>query len=919
VLITNFSSGELSKNLFGRIDLPQYHSGVAHLENFDVITTGGIKRRSGMERLLSQDISYGRLIPFVVNRDINFLLYLTPEKIRIYKIENGSLTEQTPPFKSSLEWRLYESLDHICDVQYAQNFDTMILCHENYPPLEVKLMNNLLVIDTFYIECLVSIKSSEGLNWATMESDAIYIDNDYLKTPDNYPRTVSFFNGRVVFAGTKKNPQRVLLSRVDNFHNFSTYNKFVSEKREYLTIQSNILSDRSIHIAAPEIAIKFVKPINEYYVDSIYFPKGAMIKSLIGTTMQIEPPMSGFFDEEKIINEMNSKKNKYNAAETKDSITKLYIKQKIFAGIAYHTVIKPGPYDLGDKERWYEFEWIIYYGANHIKFRVRSRDRRLGESFSNWSYAEVGKDYNSENDIAKNDNNEIKRKIKEALSAGEDSLYTDRFYGYKQYEDIYTGKDIDNFGSYYTGVEKNKYYTAQHHEEIINDMMLVIPETMKYYLHSNDDVYNEWYYDIPENYIKDIVPFLTATNNIYVSFYTREIIKNEYPSSDCGFTFEIASSTNDAIRWLCANRGLIVGTEMGEWLIPPDVHATNVQAISLSKHGSDRIQGEALGDATLFFKSGRKGLVEYYPNDNDHFRANNMALLAQHMLHESPAKEFDYATNPYTKLFITREDGMLVTLLYERMTGTFAWSRITTGEIMKNMITQEETDISKKAWNRKVKDSQTQYSVSHPGPYVIPERLERFVEGRVLSCAVLPGEDGFDDVYLVVKRKSGEGDEAVYKYYLERLREEGTVYLDNWSEWTFENEEQRQSLLDSYDSNAVVYDEKENRQYRLNEELPAKSCEENRRYIGYPYQSIMESMPIVKDEKMKAVNMTRMCVRLLDSYEPDIWGSKGDKNSPTDGVVESIDMLSGQSTSKQFTIVHEDPNRCRVLSVYAEV
>ena len=83
MLITNFANGELSPTLFGRADLPQYFSGAARIENFDVIPTGGLKRRSGMERL-TQLTDWGRLIPFIVNREVAFLLYLIPGYIHGY-------------------------------------------------------------------------------------------------------------------------------------------------------------------------------------------------------------------------------------------------------------------------------------------------------------------------------------------------------------------------------------------------------------------------------------------------------------------------------------------------------------------------------------------------------------------------------------------------------------------------------------------------------------------------------------------------------------------------------------------------------------------------------------------------------------------------------------------------------------------
>jgi hypothetical protein len=101
-----------------------------------------------------------------------------------------------------------------------------------------------------------------------------------------------------------------------------------------------------------------------------------------------------------------------------------------------------------------------------------------------------------------------------------------------------------------------------------------------------------------------------------------------------------------------------------------------------------------------------------------------MALLSKNMLHESPVFDFDFQSAPYTRIFISREDGKVACLLYERLTGTFAWGRITTG-------------------------------------------------GHVRSVAVLPG-DGQDEVYFVVERG---GD-----FFLERLDGRDEVYLDGFHE-----------------------------------------------------------------------------------------------------------------------------------------
>jgi hypothetical protein len=180
------------------------------------------------------------------------------------------------------------------------------------------------------------------------------------------------------------------------------------------------------------------------------------------------------------------------------------------------------------------------------------------------------------------------------------------------------------------------------------------------------------------------------------------------------------------------NKGVSIGTETAEWVLPPEVSAVSLYAVLNSQYGSDSIQGAVIGDAACFFQSGKKALVEYYiPQQDNNFRANNMALLSKNMLGESPALEFDFIRAPYTKLFITREDGAAVTLLYERGTGTFAWGRVTT-------------------------------------------------PGKIKSAAVLPGADGNDDVYLLVERHGN--------FFLEVLREGATVYLDSFERWTGSNE-----------------------------------------------------------------------------------------------------------------------------------
>ena len=47
IINTNFTAGELSEDLFGRVDITKYQNGAATIENFIVQPHGGVKRRPG--------------------------------------------------------------------------------------------------------------------------------------------------------------------------------------------------------------------------------------------------------------------------------------------------------------------------------------------------------------------------------------------------------------------------------------------------------------------------------------------------------------------------------------------------------------------------------------------------------------------------------------------------------------------------------------------------------------------------------------------------------------------------------------------------------------------------------------------------------------------------------------------------------
>ena len=983
MLTTNFSSGELSKTLFGRTDLRQYYSGAAHLENFDVIPTGGIKRRSGMERLLplAED---GRLIPFIVNRDLSFLLYFFPERtytedggeitrkagVKIFKVEGGELSplkitrikyqaldgldndsledifeegaegireklkdrveeltiheifdgEETrityeditygsPETGTHPVWQtitvdevihaavpLYKTAEEIQEIQYAQNYDTMILCHENYPPLEVKLEDgNQLTIRRAKIDNEVRISSTNTTDdelrqqYPEGKKDEKYTEDKYLQSEGNYPRCVTFFNGRVVFAGTKNAPQMVFASRVltdedklKGVYPFATYDFFATKHRKYTAVLGAVNPDDLSEIFLDDIYERFKFTESElwnYKVESPFYDEGTRIERMSGDRLKLTGPGQA-------INPLTSDE----IAELDGKVTSFNYNNynKTNHGMAGYIDITPPPAQGGPS------------------IRIQANLRTGTDEFS----------FGSGDDDIEYWPTDVARKMEEP-----DYLYN------RLYNEVLSR--LVKPPQYIMWTSSPIHVNSELLRSVADLIYQRLTQTMKYDFRSEED-YGKTMYDKPEKIRTELKQKFSSTA-MYITFYTEEYIEDSHPTPDCGFTFEIASDMSDAIRWLAVNKGLIVGTEMAEWVMPPDIHAMGYYAVRNSGHGSDRIPGAAVGDATCFFTSGRKGLVEYYiPEADNHFRANNMAMLAPQMLHESPAKEFDWASAPYTKLLITREDGQMATLLYERGSGTFAWGRITTGEALRETITEREIATAKIWHERDTGIDSSRYGEKFTPPSkkkrfvkALPEGGERSGLGMIRSAAVLPGPDGFDDAYLIVSRK--KGGEGPWEHWLERLREDGKVYLDSWREWKFETEEERDALHAQYNGEtAIFYSPQKGTGPYNGRPLPAASRAGFRVYIGYPYSSVMRSMPIVNNKEMQPANVSRLFFRFDDSYPPEVTelpserkNGFGEWKGPFSGV-KQIDCLGGQSADYQFELATAIPRNCRVLAAYAE-
>lgn len=340
---------------------------------------------------------------------------------------------------------------------------------------------------------------------------------------------------------------------------------------------------------------------------------------------------------------------------------------------------------------------------------------------------------------------------------------------------------------------------------------------------------------------------------------------NTVTSPSHAFYFEIASDKNDAIKWMASAKDLIVGTECSEWIIPEGVNAQQIQVQLQSRYGVSDKQAALIGRTVIYIGQGGHTVRDYsFDFQERTYKSIDITQAANHLLAESAACDFDYTNTAMPRIFVSREDGAVCVLLYHKDSGIAAWSRL----ILNN--------------------------------------------GKVTNIAAITGAEGCDELYLSVEREG--------MYYLECLTEEkaseDAVYLDSFSVFT------RETDISEY-RNASVYVRADKKLFAL-EQLPERYNDfREEMYIGYPYESVVESLPVINSSEHNKKRIVSLSIRFLDSYLPFVSQTgtpeqRMYKEEPFSGVVE-VAVPGGFDHDVFFTLRMGKCERCTILAVNAVV
>jgi len=151
-------------------------------------------------------------------------------------------------------------------------------------------------------------------------------------------------------------------------------------------------------------------------------------------------------------------------------------------------------------------------------------------------------------------------------------------------------------------------------------------------------------------------------------------------NADDAMIYTIASNQVNAIRYLKAQRTLVVGTSGGEFTVSADgtdasITPTNVTIKKQSSYGSANVDAVAAGNAILFLQKAKRKIRELaYNFDSDSYVAPDLTILNDAVT-ESGIVQMEWQQEPDNILWCVRDDGQLAALTYQRSEAVVSWHR----------------------------------------------------------------------------------------------------------------------------------------------------------------------------------------------------------------------------------------------------
>lgn len=146
IIQTNFTAGEITPKLLGRVDVSRYANAAKTVENCTVVVQGGVRRRDGLKYINTckqvNDAAGNpkpvRLVPWVYSREEAYVLELGDLYLRIFQNEGQVLSDPADKNSAPVEVVTPFLAEELAALSFTQGADTMFFAHPNHPPQQLK-------------------------------------------------------------------------------------------------------------------------------------------------------------------------------------------------------------------------------------------------------------------------------------------------------------------------------------------------------------------------------------------------------------------------------------------------------------------------------------------------------------------------------------------------------------------------------------------------------------------------------------------------------------------------------------------------------------------------------------------------------------------------------------------------------------
>lgn len=157
------------------------------------------------------------------------------------------------------------------------------------------------------------------------------------------------------------------------------------------------------------------------------------------------------------------------------------------------------------------------------------------------------------------------------------------------------------------------------------------------------------------------------------------------------FSGTLDSSTQNDIQWLIGGNVMMAGTGGTEFVVSEEsinsgFGPENFRASEQEQRGSKGVSPVRVGNSVFYVQTcGRKVREIHYTVERDAYISEDTTAFAEHVTY-SGIRQMTYAQEPYSVIWMARNDGQLIGLTYQPEQNVYAWHRHpTNGEVISVM------------------------------------------------------------------------------------------------------------------------------------------------------------------------------------------------------------------------------------------